>query len=223
MHRRYVSALKMLSERVKPFKWKPFDLYNDICIERYRKINSPPIKEAAIAVPMTPIKDNSCDRFVCNRDNYYRSPPSNCKNDAIDRKSFLFGTNSNKSNACDFDIQCESNRKLNGFCVRNKFGNVSNDIDGGDNNNNNNRWPTVNLNKYLLSPNVTSKFTASTFTGSTGSSCSSSAISASSMSPNGIDTNCNTNNVDAIIMCRRSIDHTPPIVYGPLPYSKCNS
>lgn len=215
----------MLSgERVKPFKWRPFDLYNDICIERYRKIDSPPLKMATATM-----KGNCCDNFVCNRDHYYRPPSHHIdKNDKTNPKSFLFGAND--ANACDFDYgdvddddQCESNRKSNGFRVRdNKYATSAND---GDNNGVN--WPTVNLNKCaLLPPNVmmsNAQFPASACIGSAGSSCASSSIS--SLSPGTTDTNCNTtkvdNKVDAIVF-RRSIDIAPPppIVYGPLPYSK---
>lgn len=203
----------MLSERVKPFKWKPFDLYNDICIERYRKINSPPIKTSSAAT--SPDRSICCD--ACNRDHHYRPPFAPDRNDKINPKSFLFGQR--EPVACD---PCESNRKSNRFCVRDKF---ADGIDG-DNNDNGANWPTVSTNKYVLSPNVNvmsaSRFNASPYIGSAGSSCGDSTTS--SLSPNSIDTNCHTankvdNKIDTI-MFRRSMDSAPPIVYGPLPYSK---
>lgn len=207
----------MLSERVKPFKWKPFDLYNDICIERYRKINSPPIKSTTKST----INGKCCDNFGCNRDHYFRPPsppppPLPFANDNINPKSF-HGSCGASDNV---DDRCKSNRKSNEFCVHDKFTDVRNDNDGDNNNGIN--WSTVNSNKYTLSPNVMSRsrsqFTASTFaTGSCGSS------TTSSLSPNSVENNCNINKVDNkidTIMFRRSIDSAPPIVYGPLPYSK---
>lgn len=206
----------MLGEtRVKPFKWKPFDLYNDIHIESYRKIKSPPVN-AGTATTTSAIKGNCCDNFGCNRDHYYRPPLVDNK---INRKSFLFG-GASEPNACHFDDHCESNRTSNECCVRDKFADASNDIDGDNGGVN---WSTVNANKYALPPNVVShsQFSAAAFTGSAGSSCGSST--ASSMSPSSVEINCNTNKVDNKIearMFRRSIDDAPPIVYGPLPYSK---
>lgn len=213
----------MLSERVKPFKWKPFDLYNDVCIERYRKINSPPIKSTTKST----INGKCCDNFGCNRDHYFGPPPPSpppFANNNINPKSFLFGAANGSRGASDnVDDRCESNRKSNEFCERDKFADVRND---NDTDNDGINWPTVNSNKYTLSPNVMSRsrsqLPASAFsTGSVESSCGSSTTS--SLSPNSVENNCNTNKVDNKIdalMFRRSIDSAPPIVYGPLPYSK---
>lgn len=208
---------KMLSDRVKPFKWKPFDLYNDICIERYRKIHSPPIKTTSAATSAN--RSICCD--ACNRHHHYRPPTAPDRNDKINPKSFLVGAS--EPHACDFVDPCESNRKSNWFCVRDKYADAIDAIDG-DSNNNGANWPTVSANKYVLSPNVMSPspFAASAYNGSAGSSCGDSTTS--SLSPNSIETNCNTankvdNKIDTI-MFRRSMDSAPPIVYGPLPYSK---
>lgn len=189
----------MLSERVKPFKWKPFDLYNDICIERYRKINSPPIKTSAATA--STCRGPCCDNSGCNRDRYQRPPD---RNDRTHRKSFAFGT-SEPDASDEYDDRCESNRKSNGFRVRDKF--AANAIDGDNNGVN---WP-LSTNAMAHAP-----FTASAYIGSAGSSCGSSSIS--SLSPSSAETKLD-NKIDAKLF-RRSIDSALPIVYGPLPYSK---
>lgn len=203
----------MFSDRVRPFKWKPFDLYNDICVERYRKINSPPVTAAK---PKATVAGNCCDSVECNRNHKHR--PSAAA-DKIDRKSFLI-------RACSIDDQCElinssTNCPPNRWRACDTFTDECH-VDDVDDATGLTAAVDADINKYKLSSR--SQFFAPPV-GSTGSSCASST--ASSLSPNIVnnsnETSVNPNKVEQkndVRTNRRSLDDAPPIVYGPLPYSK---
>lgn len=92
------------------FKWKPFDLYNDIYVERDRKMSAPLLK------PASSVKDNRCDDFArgSGRRCVHLSPSGDIKTDKASRDSALL---------CE---QCKSIYKLDDVAATDK-------IDGDDN------------------------------------------------------------------------------------------
>lgn len=94
------------------FSRRPFDLYNDICIEHKWQTNERQIKTAS------PIKDKCCDNFMCDGINLrpqfplvsYKSDKINrsalCADDAMHCTKFIHNSSDIFNDGDHYDINC---------------------------------------------------------------------------------------------------------------------
>lgn len=190
-----LSEENAVNQQLKLFKWKPFDLYNDITIQHYRKQKS----------LSKNIKECCCDNFMCSHDNYYLTPFS-YKCEKIKTKPIKY---------------CENHQKL---CTHYNSKYVPNKCHLNDNDNKKNsvNWWTVNLNKCAPSTVVALSTECPLAVNDFAKSQSNKVIIATTTPTvtNKLKMVNNSNNSKMEMALKRSIENASPIVYGPLPYSK---